>query len=332
MSTELTLAEVVFDAKIYPRTEPSQSTINRYTEAINAGDVFPPIVLEPESNRILDGFHRWQAHKQALRETIAVMWQEVPDGIPPKLFAASLATKHGDRISGEELKAIAREIMSDNPEFDIKTIAKMSNVTRQTAAKWVGDIVEHRRSVRKVRALILSRAGWSQRQIADHLGISLGQASSDVNDDITEHHLTEELLREAIAGLPESVDAEAICEELRQEQIFASWSEDERELLCALRNNETVVVSLRGAHNNLIEWADQAGLYMRIDRRTDWGNPFEVGADGDRATVIANYRNHYLPHKPSLTTRFTELRGKALGCWCAPDPCHGDVLKEVSHK
>jgi hypothetical protein len=23
-----------------------------------------------------------------------------------------------------------------------------------------------------------------------------------------------------------------------------------------------------------------------------------------------------------------QLRGKALGCWCASEPCHGDVLAE----
>lgn len=108
------------------------------------------------------------------------------------------------------------------------------------------------------------------------------------------------------------------------------WSEEEMELRKQLENGETVVVSLRGLHANLILWAESEGLYVRIDRRTDWGNPFEMGADGDRDTVIANYRDHYLPYKPSLLSRINELRGKALGCWCAPEPCHGDVLRQVS--
>ena len=43
--------------------------------------------------------------------------------------------------------------------------------------------------------------------------------------------------------------------------------------------------------------------------------------------MITNYRDHYLPYKPSLLSRLPELRGKALGCWCAPEPCHADVLK-----
>jgi len=105
------------------------------------------------------------------------------------------------------------------------------------------------------------------------------------------------------------------------------WSEEELALRKQMENGETVVVSLRGLHANLIAWAEAAGLYVRIDRRTDWGNPFEMPDDGSRDEVIAKYRDYYLPHKVVLQARLPELAGKALGCWCAPEPCHGDVLK-----
>jgi hypothetical protein len=104
------------------------------------------------------------------------------------------------------------------------------------------------------------------------------------------------------------------------------FTDDERVLHKQLAAGETVVVSLR-QHQRLIAWADERGIYERIDRRGPWGNPFELPADGDRDTVIANYENHYLPYKPSLLDRLHELKGKALGCWCAPEPCHGDILK-----
>jgi ParB-like chromosome segregation protein Spo0J len=325
--TSISVADVVFDETIYPRVEWSQSTVNRYAEAMTAGDQFPPIVLEPDTNRLLDGMHRWQASKQALREDIAVVWQEIPANVPAKLFAASLSAKHGDRIKHDELKTIAREIAEENPDYDLKTIATYSGVTRQTISKWVGDIVEHRKEVRRLKALLLSRAGWSVRQIGDYLNLGKSQVSADVNGDFP-GQLSEDLLRESADGLPGEVDVEAIVEEVRQERIFATWSDDERDLLKRLRDDETVVVSLRGPHNNLIAWADTAGLYMRVDRKTAWGNPFEMPADGDRDTVIRNYAEHYLPFKPSLLSKIEGLRGKALGCWCAPEPCHADVLRE----
>jgi Domain of unknown function (DUF4326) len=106
----------------------------------------------------------------------------------------------------------------------------------------------------------------------------------------------------------------------------AGWTAREVALWERLERGETVVVNFR-ADQNLIAAARDAGLFVRIDRESDWGNPFEMPGDGDRYTVVTNYRTHYLPFKPSLERRRGELRGKALGCWCAPDLCHGNVLK-----
>ncbi len=68
---------------------------------------------------------------------------------------------------------------------------------------------------------------------------------------------------------------------------------------------------------------------VRIDRATKWGNPFVIGRDGDRAEVIAKYRE-WIAEQPELLAALPELRGKRLGCWCAPEPCHGDVLADLA--
>lgn len=63
--------------------------------------------------------------------------------------------------------------------------------------------------------------------------------------------------------------------------------------------------------------------------RSDWANPYHIGVDGSRDEVIAKYRAYVLSH-PDLLARLPELRGKRLGCWCAPLACHGDVLAELA--
>jgi hypothetical protein len=59
-----------------------------------------------------------------------------------------------------------------------------------------------------------------------------------------------------------------------------------------------------------------------------WGNPFHIGPDGNRKTVLGKYREWVL-QQPHLVARLPELRGKILGCWCKPLSCHGDVLAEL---
>jgi hypothetical protein len=321
----MNINDVVIDMTIYPRDGWSEPTVERYAEALRAGDQFPPITLEAGTSRLLDGMHRYRAHTMLGLAEIRAEHCQVPDDMPPLLYAASLSTRHGDRISGKSLQQVVIKVVTDHPDYPMVKLAKVLGVTRQTVSKWGGPITERRRTIRKVRALLLDRAGWSLRQIGEFLGVSKDQVSTDVSDDIT-RHLTEDQLQEALTGLPK--ECIAIAEEIREERIFAAWSDAERDLLKRLRTGETVVISMRSeAHPNLYRWAEDADLFVRIDRRTDWGNPFEMPGDGDRDTVIDNYAEHYLPYKPSLLSRVDDLRGKALGCWCAPEACHGDVLK-----
>lgn len=66
-----------------------------------------------------------------------------------------------------------------------------------------------------------------------------------------------------------------------------------------------------------------------IGRPTKWGNPFTLTAGGDRVAVIARYEA-WLRTQPRLMAALGELRGKVLGCWCAPKACHGDVLARLA--
>lgn len=65
-----------------------------------------------------------------------------------------------------------------------------------------------------------------------------------------------------------------------------------------------------------------------IGRPSKWGNPFVIGKDGTREEVIQKYRE-WLMKQEDLLAALPELKGRRLGCWCAPESCHGDVLKEL---
>src|SRR5579859_1835782 len=56
-----------------------------------------------------------------------------------------------------------------------------------------------------------------------------------------------------------------------------------------------------------------------------WGNPFPISPTCNREQAIEKFRLHVLQDDKMLR-RIPELRGKLLGCWCHPEPCHGEVL------
>jgi hypothetical protein len=70
-----------------------------------------------------------------------------------------------------------------------------------------------------------------------------------------------------------------------------------------------------------------------IGRPSPWGNPFVIGPDGNRVEVIKKYRAWITSDDRvavALRHNLHLLRGRRLVCWCAPAPCHGDVLAELA--
>jgi Domain of unknown function (DUF4326) len=75
----------------------------------------------------------------------------------------------------------------------------------------------------------------------------------------------------------------------------------------------------------LVVHCKRAAYDVYVGRPSKWGNPFVIGRDGMRSEVIARYER-WLLEQPELVAALHELRGKRLGCWCAPRGCHADVL------
>jgi len=72
-----------------------------------------------------------------------------------------------------------------------------------------------------------------------------------------------------------------------------------------------------------------------------WGNPFShrpSRASGvtrvvSREQTIERYRSWLWEQIKAGEVDLAELaslHGKALGCWCAPQPCHGEVLEAAA--
>ena len=72
---------------------------------------------------------------------------------------------------------------------------------------------------------------------------------------------------------------------------------------------------------------------VRIDRRTRWGNPFRLGPGMERARAIREYREWLWDQVRTGAVgraELAELHGRTLACWCAPLPCHGEVLARAA--
>jgi hypothetical protein len=62
-----------------------------------------------------------------------------------------------------------------------------------------------------------------------------------------------------------------------------------------------------------------------------FGNPFVLQIGEQRGSSLEKYRVYFyerLETDPEFRRRIHELKGKTLGCFCKPYPCHGDIIAE----
>ena len=105
-------------------------------------------------------------------------------------------------------------------------------------------------------------------------------------------------------------------------------------------NGKTVVSNMRkGADTTLIKWAKKNRIFIRIDRKTLFGNPFKIGG---RSKMITDYEE-FIEHLtgqicggccggtiPELLRKISAIKpGSVLGCWCYPLSCHGGVIAKI---
>jgi hypothetical protein len=101
---------------------------------------------------------------------------------------------------------------------------------------------------------------------------------------------------------------------------------------------------IRPKFDNLEEWMnDEMNVYIgrkgavfingqRFPKHDSiWYNPYKV-KDVGRSEALDMYKKYIIDrliNEQNMFNKFNQLKGKNLGCWCAPEPCHGDILVEI---
>lgn len=80
----------------------------------------------------------------------------------------------------------------------------------------------------------------------------------------------------------------------------------------------------------LNKYQSNDGVY--IGRPSKWGNPYVITKTFNRLQVIEAYRK-WIEQEPEFQEEVKrELKGKNLVCFCAPLPCHGDILLQIANE
>lgn len=108
-------------------------------------------------------------------------------------------------------------------------------------------------------------------------------------------------------------------------EFETEWIPDEWSVSQNKKGHPCPVCNPPAVHNKRANTAPYNAEY--VGRGSLWGNPYQIGEDGNREEVIELFRRNVLPRLD-----LAPLVGKHLVCYCAPAACHADLLLEEAAK
>ena len=164
-TTTLKVSEVIFREDLYPRLEPDSKLIQKYAEDL---DVLPPI--EVNQNRILiDGFHRWTAHKKMEKEDIEVTITETKSEEEIFELAIERNSKFGLQMSQTDKKKACIRLYKDGTGKKKDDISRLLSISMRTVNNHLHNIDEQLKAERDEKIRAMWFACYTQEEIAQEV-------------------------------------------------------------------------------------------------------------------------------------------------------------------
>lgn len=88
----------------------------------------------------------------------------------------------------------------------------------------------------------------------------------------------------------------------------------------------TQILNIRNLSDAMI-----SGDIVKVDRSSNWGNPFLMMGEEDRNAVCDKFEKYALWRLTIEPDWLDPLKGKYLACWCYPRRCHAETLLKLAN-
>jgi hypothetical protein len=273
---------VVFREDLYPRIQTSAVTVQKYAEDLS---VLPPIIVN-QHNELIDGWHRWTAHRKAEATHIAVIVE--PTTSDAHLLERAIETNatHGLQLSQEDKRSMARRIYHVTPDRERNAkkaqLASILSVSERTVARWLDRIDKDTKAERDRQIFDMWLSCHTQEDAAETVGIP----QQTVSDRFTEFGQLSNLGKTDEANAQHATDFTP--------PIYNVWKQQEK----------TPGASHFG--NSEARWVDNL-LYL-------YTNPFDIVIDpfaGGGSTIDLckkRLRRYWVSDRKPIVEREKEIR------------------------
>lgn len=175
---ELPLSDVVYREDLYPRIKPDTATIQRYAENL---EVLPPIEVN-QHGILIDGFHRWTAHRKA--EAVSIRATITETASENELFALAIArnSAHGLQMNDADKKSSAIRLYASGTGLPKDRIAQVLSVSPRSVNSYLSDVDKQLREERKQRIFDMWLSCHTLDEIAETVDVHKDTAGAQIED------------------------------------------------------------------------------------------------------------------------------------------------------
>jgi DNA modification methylase len=177
MSESRNTQDIIWREDLYPRIAKSPETVQKYADDLT---VLPPIEIN-QNDILIDGWHRWTAHKKANSPTISVIITQTTSDAHLLELAIERNAAHGLQLSQEDKQDMARRIYNSTAERaradKKKDLARILSVSLSTVESWLSRIDKDTKDARNKRIFAKWLACWTREEIALSEDLSDGAIS-----------------------------------------------------------------------------------------------------------------------------------------------------------
>lgn len=240
----LPLDTIVYREDLYPRIDADPQLIQRYSEDLS---VLPPIEVN-QHNELIDGYHRWSAHKRAGAAEVPVTVTETKSDVELLALACRRNAAHGYQLKEADKQKNAIRLYAGGTGYADAEIAAILSVSERRVRSYLSDEKAKTREERRNTTFSMWLACYTEQEIADTLGVHKDTVSEDLAD------------RRILETLPKSDKLLALHDE-------ADWAPPLFDIWNPAKNNNAV----KHFGNTPVEFVDNL-LYL-------YTQPFEVVID-----------------------------------------------------
>lgn len=171
----IAVSDVIYREDLYPRIKPDSVTIQRYAQNL---EVLPPIEVN-QNNELIDGFHRWNAHKLAEATEIKATVTKTASDVELLALACLRNSAHGLQLNDADKKKMAIRLYNAGAGLAKDEIAKALSVSTRSVSSYLNDIDKQLREERKEKIAAMWLACRTLDEIAEAVGVHKDTVSEE---------------------------------------------------------------------------------------------------------------------------------------------------------